>query len=35
LCLVYDAADPDEWEGLATCRRVSADFPISGSSERN
>jgi sugar phosphate isomerase/epimerase len=29
LCFVYDAADPDEWEGLATCRRVTADFPSS------
>jgi len=27
LCLVYDAPDPDEWEGLATCRRVTADLP--------
>jgi hypothetical protein len=27
-CLVYDAADPDEWEGLATCRRVTADLPL-------
>lgn len=26
LCLVYDAPGPDEWEGLATCRQVTADL---------
>lgn len=27
LCLVYDAQDPDEWEGLDTYRRATADLP--------
>ena len=27
LCLVYDAAGPDEWEGLAACRKVTAELP--------
>lgn len=27
LCLVYDAPDPDEWEGLAKCRQATAGLP--------
>ena len=27
LCLVYDAHAPDEWAGLATCRRATGDLP--------
>jgi sugar phosphate isomerase/epimerase len=27
LCLVYDGPDPDEWQGLETCRRATDDLP--------
>ncbi len=27
LCLVYDGPSPDEWEGLDTCRAVTAQLP--------
>jgi sugar phosphate isomerase/epimerase len=27
LCLVYDAPNPDEWQGLATCRTATTDLP--------
>ncbi len=28
LCLVYDGPDPDEWQGLDTCRTVTAQLPV-------